>query len=34
MIFSQKLSETKGNPFSYGYSLAEIANNMKGDGFP
>ncbi len=31
MSFSQKLSETKGNPIGYGYSFAEIAKSMKGD---
>ncbi len=29
MSFSQKLSETKGNPFSYGVSLKEILQNIK-----
>ncbi len=29
MSFSQKLSETKGNPISYGISLNEILQNMK-----
>jgi len=33
MSFSQKLSETKGNPFSDGFSFDELLKHMKGDGF-
>ncbi len=29
MSFSQKISETKRNPISYGLSLNEILQNMK-----
>ena len=34
MSFSQKLSETKGNPISYGLSLDEILQNMKKRSLP
>ena len=29
MSFSNKVSDARGNPFSYGFSLAEIAKNLK-----
>lgn len=29
MSFSQKISETKGNPINYGISINEILQNMK-----
>jgi len=34
MNFSQKLSETKGNPFGDGIPLSVLVANMKGEGFP
>lgn|GEM_PF-4433008 len=33
MSFSQKLSETKGNPFSDGFSFDDLLQNMNREGF-
>jgi len=33
MSFSQKLSETKGNPIGDGFSFDELLKHMKRDGF-
>jgi len=34
LSFSNKVSDARGNPFSYGFSLAEIAKNLKDEWVP